>query len=84
MGLYRVERPLFMSRTDKTKPHHVKMDELRETDPYGTRREAWVTWRPEFRCGHTCYCNYGWWEQEKSKARRDRKRQARDWEKEYE
>lgn len=73
-----------MSRSEKTRPYHVKIDELRSTDPFGTRREAWVTWRHEFRRGHNCYCNNGWYEQQKSKDRRARKAAARNWKKEYE
>lgn len=65
-----------MSRTDKTRPHWVKVKEL---EPHTN-----IYWRPEFRCGHNCYCGYGWYEQQKSKARRQRKAAARNWHKEYE
>jgi hypothetical protein len=39
-----------MSRTDKTRPYRVKLAEAQSADPYGTTREAWLVWRPEFRC----------------------------------
>lgn len=74
-----------MSRTDKTRPYHVKMAELQEADPFGTRREAWVTWRREFGCGRSCKSCYGWAsKQEDRKARRQSKTQTRNWKKEYE
>lgn len=62
-----------VSKTDKTRPHWVKVKE------YG---EAY--WRPEFRCGHTCHCSNWWWEQQKDKDRTARKAAARNWEKDYE
>jgi hypothetical protein len=72
-----------MSRTDKTRPYAVKREELEQADPYRARRRWAFGWRHEFRCGHTCSCSYGWWEQQKGKARRERKLSARNWEKEY-
>lgn len=74
-----------MSRTDKTRPYHIKMAELQQADPYGTKREAWVTWRHEFRCGRSCNTCWGWeGKAEDRRVRHEGKRQAQNWRKDYE
>lgn len=75
-----------MSRTEKTRPFHVKQDELRAADPYGFRRDPYgMTWRPEFGCGRNCKTCYGWLAKaDDRRARHEAKRQAANWQREYE
>lgn len=85
-------RPTFVKLREHTvevHDHRNGMCDLASGSPeYGwTRGKCYLDaqwWRPEFRCGHTCTCVYGWWEQKKSKDRRARKAAARNWWKEYE
>lgn len=75
-----------MSKTDKTRPFHVKQDELRAADPYGFNRDTYqMTWRPEFSCGASCRsCGTYWWtRQQKRRERQDARRAVRDWQREY-
>jgi hypothetical protein len=65
-----------VSRTDKTRPYEVK---LRELPP-----NAVIFWRPEFGCGRSCKHCWGWHAKaEDRRVRQERKRQARDWQREY-
>ena len=71
-----------MSRTDKTRPFHVKQDELRQADPYGYARDPYQrTWRPEFRCGHSCRTcgDREWYRNQKRRDRQQGKKAAQNW-----
>ena len=72
-----------MSRTDKTRPFHVKQDELRHTDPYGFNRDPYHgTWRGEYRCGASCRtCGTRAWTAKTRSARdrREGKKAAQNW-----
>lgn len=72
-----------MSRTDKNRPYFLKLAEVERADPYGTKREAFIMWRPGLHgCAHSCWMCRGS-SDERRASRREGKRQARNWDKEY-
>lgn len=70
-----------MSRTDKTRPYHVKREECEKADPYSMKREAHIDWRSGLHgCGiPECYMCGGWATEENRKERRRGRKQAKDW-----
>jgi hypothetical protein len=71
-----------MSRTDKTRPYAVKLAEATAADPYGTRRESFICWRPGLHgCADSCWQCTGWRKAERRRDRREGKRETRvhDW-----
>ena len=76
-----------VSKTDKTRPYHLKQAEVERADPYGIRRERYICWRGELRgCpkGRRCFMCHGWVEIEKQRAKARAKVALRNWWREYE
>jgi hypothetical protein len=68
-----------MSRTDKTRPYAVKLDEATTADPYGTRREAFICWRPGLHgCADSCWQCRGSRRAENKRRRAEGRRSVRE------
>lgn len=71
-----------MSKTDKTKPYHLKQEEYRNhfprtQDDWPRTYRAYQWWRGVFRCSCDMCSQYA--KEEGKKRRREGKREARDW-----
>lgn len=74
-----------MSKTDKTRPWSLKVEEANAADPYGARREGYPYSDPSiWGCPSSCWMCRGHIKMENRKTRREGKRAARDWRKEWE
>lgn len=76
-----------MSKTDKTRPYWVKKNEYknhfpRTSDDFPRTYRQYEWWRGEFSCSCPGLCSIGLKEKGR-KIRREGKRQARDWHREY-
>jgi hypothetical protein len=68
-----------LSKTDKTRPWQVKIDEANARDPYGARRGGYPHAPGIWGCPDSCYMCTGWRREENRRSRRQGRRAARNW-----
>ena len=66
-----------MSRTDKTRPWHIKVAEADAADPYGARQGGYPHAPGIWGCPSSCYMCRGSWD-ERRRERREGRRLARE------
>lgn len=72
-----------LSKTDKTRPWHIKVEEARQADPYTARHQSYPYAPGIWGCPASCYMCRGYLKEENRRDRRQGKRSARDWQKDY-